>query len=80
MEAGVLREGRSAVICAYALCGFAHVASLAIFIGGIAAVAPKTTNTLSRIGLRALLAATLACLMTACIAGTFYMESSIFFR
>jgi len=55
------------------------VASLAIFIGGITAVAPKTAHTLSRIGLRALLAATLACLMTACIAGTFYNEGSILF-
>lgn len=77
---GVLSSGRSAVICAYALCGFAHVASLAIFIGGISAVAPATTNTLSRVGFRALIAATLACLMTACIAGTFYTEGSILFR
>jgi len=79
MEGGLLHHARSAVICAYALCGFAHVASLAIFIGGITAVAPKTTRTLSRIGLKALVAATLACLMTACIAGTFYREGSILF-
>ncbi len=78
-ESGGLQYARSGVICAYALCGFAHVASLAIFIGGITAVAPKTTHTLSRIGLRALAAATLACLMTACIAGTFYREGSILF-
>ena len=77
---GVISSGRSAVICAYALCGFAHVASLAIFIGGISAVAPATTNTLSRVGFRALIAATLACLMTACIAGTFYTEGSILFH
>ena len=74
-----LTYDRSAVICSYALCGFAHVASLAIFIGGISAIAPKTTGMLSRIGLRALIAATLACLMTACIAGTFYREGSILF-
>jgi len=76
---GALIHGRSAVICAYALCGFAHIASMAIFIGGITAVAPKTTHTLSRIGFRALAAATLACLMTACVAGTFYREGSILF-
>jgi len=75
----MLIHGRSAVICSYALCGFAHVASIAIFIGGISAVAPKTTHTLSRIGFKALIAATLACLMTACIAGMFYSESSILF-
>ncbi|MFC1692133.1 NupC/NupG family nucleoside CNT transporter [Candidatus Latescibacterota bacterium] len=79
MAANTLQHGRSAVICAYALCGFAHIASLAIFMGGISAIAPKTTTTLSRIGFRALIAASLACLMTACIAGTFYMEKSILF-
>ncbi len=80
MGQGILTHPRSAVICAYALCGFAHIASLAIFVGGIAAVAPKTTRTLSRVGWRALLAATLACLMTACIAGMFFTEGSLLFR
>lgn len=79
MADGVLSHSRSAAICSYALCGFAHVASAAIFIGGISAVAPKTTNTLSRIGIKALIAATLACLMTGCIAGMFFNESSVLF-
>lgn len=79
MASGTLSYARSAVVCAYALCGFAHVASIAIFIGGISAVAPKTTNTLSRVAFRALAAAILACLMTACIAGTFYTSGSILF-
>ena len=76
---GMITHTRSSVICAYALCGFAHVASLAIFIGGISALAPKAIHTLSHIGIRALIAATLACLMTACIAGTFFIEGSIIF-
>ncbi len=79
MQQGAIIHQRSAVIAAYALCGFAHVASIAIFIGGISAIAPKTTMTLSRFGMRALIAATLACLMTACIAGTFFTEGSILF-
>ena len=79
MSSNVLTHPRSAVICAYALCGFAHVASLAIFIGGIAAIAPGTTHRLSRVGIKALIAATLACLMTACIAGTFFIKGSIIF-
>jgi CNT family concentrative nucleoside transporter len=79
LAADGLSSARSAVICSYALCGFAHVASLSIFIGGISAVAPKTTEALSRIGLRALLGATLATLMTGCIAGVFFMEGSILF-
>jgi len=79
MESGLLEHGRSSVICAYALCGFAHIGSMAIFIGGLSAIAPKSIHTLSKIGVRALIAATLACLLTACIAGTFYNEGSILF-
>ena len=72
-----LQHPRSAVITTYALTGFAHVASLAIFVGGIAALAPKRTKDLSELGFRALLAATLACLMTAAVAGTFFTKGSI---
>jgi len=73
----VLQHPRSVIICTYALCGFAHVASLAIFVGGISALVPKRTKDLSVLGPRALLAATLACLMTAAVAGTFYNHGSI---
>jgi CNT family concentrative nucleoside transporter len=77
MESGLLKHSRSAVVATYALCGFAHFASMAIFVGGISVLVPEKREVLSKIGLRALLAATLACLMTACIAGTFFTESSI---
>lgn len=79
LAANVLHSPRSAVIAAYALCGFAHVASLAIFVGGTAALIPGRTRDLSDIGPRALVAATLACLMTAAVAGTFYTGSSLLF-
>ncbi len=69
---------RSAVIAGYALCGFAHFPSVAIFLGGIAALAPKRTNDLSRVALRALIAATLACFMTAALAGAFYNGQGLF--
>ncbi len=77
LASGSLREPRSAVIAAYALCGFAHVASLAIFVGGTAALAPRRTAELSSLGLRALVAATLACLMTAAVAGTFFGKGTV---
>ena len=77
MDAGVLKDPRSAFLATYALCGFAHVASLAIFVGGIAALVPSRTADLSAAGPRALLAATLACLMTAAVAGTFFRGGSI---
>lgn len=70
---------RSAIIAAYSLCGFAHVASLAIFVGGIGALAPSRLKDLSRLGFRALLAAILACLMTGAVAGVFFQERSIIF-
>lgn len=79
LAAGAIRDPRSAVIASYALCGFAHVASLAIFVGGTAALVPHRTKDLSGVGPRALAAATLACLMTAAVAGTFYTGSSMLF-
>jgi len=77
MANDALLHSRSAIIASYALCGFAHFASLAIFIGGIGALAPKRIKDLSRVGLRALLAATLACLMTGAVAGIFFSSGSL---
>ncbi|MBS3771385.1 MAG: hypothetical protein KGY70_13755 [Bacteroidales bacterium] len=74
---GTIQNPRTIVITTYALCGFAHVGSMAIFIGGIGALVPDRTNTLAKFGLRALVAATLACLMTGCIAGLFASENTI---
>jgi len=74
---GVLQHPRSAVVATYALCGFAHVASMAIFIGGVSALAPGKKHDIAAVGLRALFAATLACLQTACVAGMFFTSGSI---
>lgn len=73
---GQLVNLRSIVITTYALCGFAHIASLAIFVGGISALAPKRAKDLARLGFRALFAATLACLMTGAVAGVFLSSTS----
>jgi CNT family concentrative nucleoside transporter len=77
MTKGELLHPRSALIASYALCGFAHIASLAIFVGGIGVLVPSRLKDLSRLGFRALLAATLACLMTGAVAGAFFTQSSI---
>lgn len=79
LAANILRDPRSAVLASYALCGFTHVASMAIFIGGIAALAPRQSPVLARVAVRSLVAATLACLMTAAVAGTFYWRGSLLF-
>ena len=77
LEHNLLQYERSTVITTYALCGFAHLASMAIFVGGISALAPDRVRNIGGVALRALLAATLACLLTACVAGTFFTEGSI---
>lgn len=77
MAQNSLIHPRSAVVASYALCGFAHVASMAIFVGGITALAPKRTADISGVAVKALIAATFACLLTACVAGTFYTNTSL---
>jgi len=62
---------RTVTILTYALCGFANFSSVAIQIGGIGALAPDRRHDLARLGIRALIAGTLACFMTACVAGIF---------
>ena len=60
---------RSFTIATFALCGFANLSSIGIQIGGIGALAPNKKGELARLGLRAMLAGTMANLMSASIAG-----------
>lgn len=62
-------EERSMIIATYILCGFANFASIGIQIGGIGVLAPDRRVDLSRLGILALIAGTLACLFTATIVG-----------
>lgn len=68
-----IKEGsvsqRSITIATYALCGFANFSSIAIQLGGIGGIAPERRHDLARLGIKALIGGTLACFMTACIAG-----------
>ena len=78
--AQLVRQGdlspRGLVVLSYALCGFAHVPSVAIFTGGIAALVPSRRNDLAALSWRALWAATLATLFTGALAGFFYHGQS----
>jgi CNT family concentrative nucleoside transporter len=74
---GLIQDPRSTVIATYALCGFAHIASLAIFVGGYAAIAPERRKDLAKTAFRALFAATLGCLMTGAVAGVFYSGTAV---
>lgn len=69
LQAKSLANEKSIIVATYALCGFSNFSSIAIQIGGISSMAPNQQSNLSKLGLRALLAATLACFMTATIAG-----------
>ena len=70
-EAGTLAP-KSIVIATYALCGFSNFSSIAIQLGGISIIAPNQQGNLSRLGFLALAAASLACLMTATVAGILF--------
>lgn len=65
---GELSE-KSIIISTYALCGFANFASIGIQIGGIGAIAPGQRKTLTEFGIKALIGGTIACFLTAAIAG-----------
>lgn len=68
IRAGALSP-RSAVIAAYALCGFANFGSLAILLGGLGGMAPERRRDVAELGMRSILAGSLATFMTACLAG-----------
>jgi CNT family concentrative nucleoside transporter len=71
-QLGPLKEAldpRSFTIATFALCGFANLGSIGIQIGGIGALAPNRRHDLARLGIRAMLAGSLANFMTATIAG-----------
>jgi CNT family concentrative nucleoside transporter len=68
---GLLSE-KAILISTYALCGFANFSSIAIQIGGIGGMAESRKSDLSRLGFKAMLAAFLATMMTATIAGAIF--------
>ncbi|OHU90221.1 MULTISPECIES: NupC/NupG family nucleoside CNT transporter [Pseudoalteromonas] len=68
------REGLSEhtqAIVTFALCGFANLSSIAILLGGLGGMAPSRRKDIARLGLRAVLAGSMANLMSAAIAGFF---------
>ena len=65
-------DPRSFTIATFALCGFANFSSIGIQIGGIGALAPGQRGQLARFGIRAMLAGTMANLMSASIVGMLY--------
>ncbi len=71
LPAGALTE-KSALIMAYALCGFANVGSLGIMLGGLSAIVPERRAELATLGIKSILAGTMATCMTGAVAGLLY--------
>ncbi len=67
-EAGMINQ-KSIIMSTYMLCGFANFASIGIQIGGIGSLVPTRKGLLSKLGVRALIGGTIACLLTAVIVG-----------
>ncbi|XP_039608790.1 solute carrier family 28 member 3-like [Polypterus senegalus] len=66
-------SAQSEVIATYALCGFANFGSLGVQIGALSSLAPKRRSDISSCALRSLISGTIACFMTACVAGMLYI-------
>jgi len=75
MNGGPTISRRSEVIATYALCGFTNFLGLGVLLGGLGPMAPSRQGDMARIAVRTLFAATIACFMTASIAGFLYDES-----
>jgi len=69
LDSGAVTSTKSVVIATYALCGFSNFGSIGIQIGGLATIAPSRRADLARLGVRAMIAGSLACFQTAAIAG-----------
>ncbi|HMQ07948.1 MAG TPA: nucleoside transporter C-terminal domain-containing protein [Saprospiraceae bacterium] len=66
---GIALHRKSILIATYALCGFANFGSIGIQIGGISSLAPGQRRNITELGIKALIGGTIACFLTACIAG-----------
>ena len=72
MKAEGTLSTKSVIMATYALCGFSNFSSIAIQVGGIGGMAPNQQGNISRLGFLALLGASIACMMSATVAGMLY--------
>ncbi|MFD2247627.1 NupC/NupG family nucleoside CNT transporter [Pontibacter ruber] len=72
MKAAGTLSTKSIIMATYALCGFSNFSSIAIQVGGIGGMAPNQQGNISRLGLLSLLGASIACMMSATVAGMLF--------
>ncbi|KAK8740020.1 hypothetical protein OTU49_003326, partial [Cherax quadricarinatus] len=65
---------RAEIIATYALCGFSNISSIGICLGGFGSMAPDRKADLAKVVVRAMIAGSCACFLTACVAGTLLDE------
>jgi len=68
-DANIQLNDKSIIIATYALCGFSNFSSIGIQIGGISAISPSQRPTLTELGIKSLIGGTIACFLTAAVAG-----------
>uniref|UniRef100_A0A1I8FVC1 Nucleos_tra2_C domain-containing protein n=1 Tax=Macrostomum lignano TaxID=282301 RepID=A0A1I8FVC1_9PLAT len=73
----IVIPGRSVVIATYSLCGFSNLGSMGILIGALTAMAPSRRADIAHCGPRALIAGSIACFITACVAGLFVTDADL---
>ncbi|OOF69710.1 NupC/NupG family nucleoside CNT transporter [Rodentibacter caecimuris] len=76
-DAPMMLTDKTKAIITFALCGFANFSSIAVLIGGLGGIAPNRRSDIARLGLKAVIAGTLANLMSATIAGLFISLAAI---
>ena len=69
LTTGQITHAKSVIIATYALCGFSNFSSIGIQLGGLSAMAPQRRKDFAKLGIRAMIAGSLACFQTAAIAG-----------
>ncbi|XP_071545802.1 uncharacterized transporter YutK-like [Panulirus ornatus] len=75
MMADNLLSARSIMIATYALCGFSNIGSIGIMLGGLGSMAPNRRDAMASVALRAMIAGSCSCFLTASVAGTLLTSS-----
>jgi CNT family concentrative nucleoside transporter len=71
MQDQIFTNHKNIFLCSYALCGFSNFSSIGIMVGAMATLIPSRKTEVAKLSVKALIGASLACLMTACLAGIF---------
>ena len=66
------------MLVTYAMCGFGSFTGIAVVLGVLVSIAPKRINDATSVAIRAMIAGNVASFITACVAGTYYVDAITF--